>query len=266
MDRLNAPESATTTPSSSPPLDLAGTDYAATVTKTEEIIVHSGGGFDVAELHDSPDNDVLTATPTEVTLRGASFSSQALGFREVYAEAAAGGYDVASLYDSSGDDQFVGRAAVSGLRTAQSYNEVRAFDEVHAYAVNGGRDTADLYDSMGDDTFVAREDFARMSGDGYFTRAKLFEHVTGHASGGNDEAHLYDSAGDDTFFATPAAAWFSGEGWERRAENFGAGVRLRLQRQRHGNLRRFRRQRHVFRHAHGSHDGRPRLRQHGFAV
>ncbi len=165
-------------------------------------------------------NDVLTATPVGSDAPRASFSSQAVGFREVYAEAAAGGYDVASLYDSNGDDQFVGRADVSGLRTAQSYNEVRAFDEVHAYAVNGGADTADLYDSMGADTFVAREDFARMSGDGYFTRAKFFEHVTGHSTGGNDEAHLYDTAGDDTFFAAPAAASFSGDGWERRAENF----------------------------------------------
>ena len=65
-----------------------------------------------------------------------------------------------------------------------------------AYGTAGGNDTANLYDSPGDDRLSANSKSAFISGPGFYSQARHFESVIGHATaGGNDYASIYaDSA------------------------------------------------------------------------
>jgi hypothetical protein len=75
----------------------------------------------------------------------------------------------------------------------------------------GGEDTALLVDSAGDDQLLVRALDTLMYGEGYFNRAKLFEHVfASGAAGGADLATLDGSSGSDHLSAQAnAAEWLN---------------------------------------------------------
>jgi len=78
-----------------------------------------------------------------------------------------------------------------------------------------------FYDAPGDDFFVATPEYAKISGEDYFARAKGFRYTHAYStSGGIDEAKLKDSPGDDCFVATPEAARLRGSDYNNRAKFF----------------------------------------------
>jgi hypothetical protein len=92
---------------------------------------------------------------------------------------------------------------------------------VYGYATAGGIDTAYFHDSTGDDTFVGKGDEARLSGAGYYLRAKLFDNVFADASkGGDDVALLYGTLGNDLFESNGTMARLSNSDYALQATNF----------------------------------------------
>jgi len=180
------------------------------------------GGQDVAYLYDSPGDDTFVADPTLGTLTFEDGSLvRAKFFDYVHAYAKEGGQDVAFLYDSPGNDSFWA-TPIFGRLTFEDGSLVRAkfFDYVHGYSKNGGTDTAYMEDSDGDDTFTFTHasGIARLSGSGFYNRAKYFENGTAHAVDHDD----YDTATLDT-----GEEWVVTGDWESvNGKSAGAGAKV----------------------------------------
>jgi hypothetical protein len=140
------------------------------VINCEVIHGYSRGGNDTARLYDSPGDDTLV-TKSWAKLFGDGFFLRAKGFEKVEAFAS-DGMDIASLNDSAGNDVVDMQPGDVTLFGEGSKRAV-AFDYVHAYGRYGGNDVAYL---TGDRATV-RDTYARMFGDGFVNRAKLFEEV-----------------------------------------------------------------------------------------
>jgi len=141
-----------------------GHGYVLLATNVEHTTAHGGGGEDEAVLHDSPDADTFTAGPDSAEMSGPGFTLAVNGFPTVYGYASDDGHtDTAILEDS---------------------------------------DTAILEDLPGsEDRFRSWSTEAKMTGTGFFIRAKGFDHVVAGASDAVDVAELNDSTGVDLFEA-----------------------------------------------------------------
>ncbi|NLS94597.1 MAG: hypothetical protein GXX96_20775 [Planctomycetaceae bacterium] len=132
-----------------------------------------------------------------------------------------GGFDTAFLRGSDGDDVFVSSPSGATLSGAGFTVTTQDVEVNHGYGM-GGNDTATLNDSAGNDKFKSQleDDYAKMYGGGYYTRAKFFENVTAVFSDGNDYARVWDSKGDDEMTASPAGLQMAGGGFNVNVEGF----------------------------------------------
>jgi ELWxxDGT repeat protein len=177
---------------------LSGTTFTNSTTDVATVhAISTAGGNDTAELSDSAGNDAFRTYPSVASMEGTGFNRRVKGFDRVTASAGAGGTDTAYLYDSSGDDTFVANSAASVLSGTGFENRALLFDIVHAFA-SQGNDSASFEGSASKDTLRIDPGQVRLSGRGYFIRAKSFKsaEIEG-TSGGNDVAYLYASPGDD---------------------------------------------------------------------
>ncbi|MFH1921090.1 MAG: hypothetical protein ABIP48_14570, partial [Planctomycetota bacterium] len=97
------------------------------------------------------------------------------------------------------------------------------FRYVHGYASNDGQtDTAVLNGAVGSpDRFRGWANQARMTGGGFYNRAKGFDEVRANATDTTDVAQLYDSLGADTFEAyTDRGTMTYEDGTVVRVDNF----------------------------------------------
>jgi subtilisin-like proprotein convertase family protein len=187
---------------------LYGSNYYLRSQGFDEAIVTAGGGYDVAELYDSPGDDTFQAAANWwATVKTGNTFLRADGFDQVTAEAKFGGKDVAWLYDSQGNDTFDGAPTSSVLAGTGFRLEAKTFEEVHAIARAGGVDKAAITGSTGNERLVGWTGETRLYGSNYYLRSQGFDEAIVTAAGGYDVAELYDSPGDDTFQA--AANWWA---------------------------------------------------------
>ena len=182
---------------------FAGDGFDVAVSGVENIAVHSGGGNDLAILHDSAYDDRLTASPESARMSAVdnSYVNEVFGFNRTYSYATTG-YDLAILQDGATDDYFRGTTDFAVLRglNHEFLNFASGFDRTYAYA-SSGHDQAHLEDGATDDYFRATSEFAVLRGNAneFFNYAEGFDQTYGYSSYGNDTAFLEDSAGDDRF-------------------------------------------------------------------
>ena len=133
-----------------------------------------------------------------------------------------GGKDTGYLRGSDGDDVFASGpagATLSGVNFAVTTQNV---ETIHAYGM-AGNDVATLNDTSGNDNFKAdlELDYAKMSGGGYFTRAKFFETVNGvFSEGADDYARIWDSIGNDQMTASFTELTFTSDRFNVSVEAF----------------------------------------------
>ena len=113
-----------------------------------------GGGNDIANLHDSPGDDIYVGNETWGKLYGASYMVRAKFFDSVHAFADSGGNDAAQLAGSPGLDTFVSRESYSRLSGPGYEHRVEGFGAVLAKGSAG--DEALLFDSGAADLLEAR--------------------------------------------------------------------------------------------------------------
>lgn len=171
----------------------------------------SAGDRNYAFFYDSPQNDVLDASPDQVVLQRAvgtadETSTTAIGFKRAYVYATKGGSDSAALTGSStAANRFYGYAAYSIFTESAGsfYFYANGFDTLSAGSPSAAYTYAYLYDSPEDDTLDAWPGLVTMNrADGWSdTTAIGFRRAYSYAnSGGLDTANLHDSDGNDTFF------------------------------------------------------------------
>ena len=192
-----------------------------TVKNSESIRVRAGVGATVAQLSDSPGNDVFISRPGYAQLSGNGFLTEVENFRVIHGYSRRGGEDVAHLYDSVGQDTFIARAEQAVMTGEGYYNRAKGFRYVHGYSTAGGYDAAQLFGTTGNDTLVGCADWTSLRGATYFLRAKFFEMV--QATGGNggyDVATLTGSSGNDSLVAGPRWAEMSMPKTQIRIQKF----------------------------------------------
>ena len=206
-------------PQASYRVTVNGVQYHFEDTEVDLITFDGGGGNDTAELTGSAAAEIADLRPSSASLTGAGFQVNVTGTSEVTVHGG-GGADVASLYDSPGDDTFRG-APNRGEFSAGGYTSTAVgFPAIHAYANDDGHDVARLDDSDGDDELTAKPTFARLTGEGFFLRVKLFEEVYVTGSGGHDAAVMSSYSGINTFVGGPNHGTFSGAGFSNSVESF----------------------------------------------
>ncbi|NQT12422.1 MAG: hypothetical protein HQ582_06730 [Planctomycetes bacterium] len=197
-----------------------GANFFARANGFDKVTVNSGGGSDVAQLFDSPSDDVFIGTPTGARLSGPGYEHEVKLFDYVHTYASDDGQqDTAELNGSAtGQDWFIATpdyGQLSGQRAdgTNFFLRARSFDEVSADS-RGGSDVAQLYDSPGEDEFTADPEMATLFGPGYHLEVKHFQWVHTYASddGQDDTADLTGSAtGQDWLIGTPEYGQLSGQ-------------------------------------------------------
>ena len=189
-----------------------GTKFFLRAKSFDEVSADSRGGSDVAELHDSPGEDELTADPETATLFGPGYYLEARHFQWVHTYGSDDGEeDTAELSGSAtGQDWFVGTPEDSQLIGQRDdgtnfFLRARRFDKVSADS-RGGSDVAELHDSPGEDELTADPETATLSGLGYELTVNLFSYVHTYASDdGHDDTAIIDGSvnGQDWWVGTP---------------------------------------------------------------
>ena len=185
-----------------------------------QVIAHSSGGFDYADVYDSTGNDVASIWSDRVLMTGSGFVNDVRGFDLTATHAWSTGYDQLSFYDSTEDDLFTGWTNRSQMTGAGYANYADWFEKTTVAATAGGQDRAILNDSAGDDVFTAWSNRATFVGAGLNYEVLGFEEVTAQATTGNDQAYLYDSAGDDFLTAWSDRMSLTGVGFNNQARGF----------------------------------------------
>ena len=131
-------------------------DYAGTYTNqvfgfTKVTAIAGPASNDTAYLTDAGGpSSVLNASPGYASLQSNhGIITQALGYRQVYAIAAAGNCDIANLTGGPGTNNFNGSSAQSIFSGTGIYCVVNSFAQVHVYAAAGSTDIAYLTDTNG---------------------------------------------------------------------------------------------------------------------
>ena len=195
-----------------------GVGYTVEATSVEIVTVDGKGGYDkVVEMNGSAGNDSFVIRVGQATATGTGYSQTAIGFEEVYAYAR-GGTDEVLMYDTAGKDIFKadGSGGWASMQGDGYFHRAKGFHYAHGYSTSS-TDEAYLYDSAGDDDFKAYFDdtkdvrFSKMSGSGYYHRAKNFPTVYAVANrGGEDRARLLASQNHvEEFVGTPSESKLS---------------------------------------------------------
>jgi parallel beta-helix repeat protein len=182
----------------------------------ETLIVDApGSGRDYAYLYDSPDNDVLSATPDQLVFtRGDGTPEKTVttvnGFQRAYVYATQGGTDTASLTGAvDAANRFYGYADYAILTDSRRefYFYARGFDEVTGESLGSASSYAYLYDSPGTDSLSASPLSATMNRAAPWssTTATGFARIYAYSTlGGNDTATLNgSSAGGNQYRGYP---------------------------------------------------------------
>ena len=133
-----------------------------------------------------------------------------------------GGDDTAFLRGSDGADVFASSPAGATLSGSGFAVTTQNVETTHAYGM-GGNDTATLNDTSGSDKFKANlaKDYAKMWGNGHYTRAKFFETVSGVFSEGDDDyVRVWDTTDNDQLTAYPDSLTQTGGGFTVNVEAF----------------------------------------------
>jgi hypothetical protein len=188
-----------------------GEDYAMPLLGNFDPPVTSSSGEEstVFQVAGTDGDDVFTfiAGSDTITLNGVEQTIPAGTESVVFI--GGDGQDTAFLRGSDGDDVFTAGPEGATLE-GPGYSVTTQDVEVnHGYGYDGD-DVATLNGSGGDDNFKAdlmhEDQYAKMSGGGFYTRAKFFENVTGAMGIGDDDyARVWDSNGSDQMTASPAA-------------------------------------------------------------
>ncbi|MGQ9760484.1 MAG: C25 family cysteine peptidase [Thermogutta sp.] len=191
------------------------------ISNSETIRVRAGSGTAVAQMNDSPEDDLFVCRPGFAQLSGDGFVSEVENFSVIHGYSRRGGQDVAHLYDSAGNDRFIARSEQAVMSGDGYYNRAKSFRYVHSYSIAGGNDTAQLFGTAGNDILVARADWTSLRGETYFLRAKFFERVQASGgSGGYDVAALIGSPASDTLVAGPRWAEITMPNTEVKIQRF----------------------------------------------
>jgi len=106
----------------------------------ESVYAYStAGGYDVAELQDSANDDVLTVSPTRALISSSGYQVSARGFEDVSARAIAGGDDLVRFYSDETDSQWHRTEDLAqwtsengATRKAHGFERVNAFENYAA--------------------------------------------------------------------------------------------------------------------------------------
>ena len=186
---------------------FTGTNFSFSAANIEQSVLQGGGGNDFLQVVDSPGDDAVTGSPTQVSLVGAGFSHQANGFFESQLYARNGGYDTLSLTDSAGKDKAkVEEGDIVKLYSPTYYTRGKFFEET-LITSTGGKDTLVAWDTHADDTVTASyneiviQTGTNLSNPGTLRQKATirgFEYSTLYArAGGHDTLNLLDSPADD---------------------------------------------------------------------
>ncbi len=172
--------------------DGAGDGVSNLVRYFEEVHAFApAGGYDIAMLFDSENDDTFYASPVEGGMQGDGYVNRVRQFEEIRGDASLGGHDVAELFDSEEDDVFRGSLGEAVLSGATYCNQAKFFDSVEADASGGGEDRAWLFDSLGDDHLTASDDWALLSFGLSDISIGGFDWVEASSTkGGNDTKHV----------------------------------------------------------------------------
>lgn len=191
--------------------------------QSEEIRVESGGGYDLAFLHDTSQDDRLKMTQDYARMWNSDFFVETRGFHRTYAYAENGGEDRVYHYDSKYDDTIKMTSANSRMIGRKFYNFAGQFERNYAFSVNGGEDRAQFWDSMEDhDVFEGKSEYGRLYNDHFYNYAEGFSQldVFGIDGGGNDRAFLHGTDGEDVLMSSPARSGLSGHGYKYDVHRF----------------------------------------------
>jgi hypothetical protein len=194
----------------------------------------TAGDQDAARLWDSAGDDVLEASPEEVTLKydgdeqtfvKVSHFHQVQGY-------ASDGLDAAHLTDSAPTKEiFRADPGVSRLYNDDFCHRLVGFEQVSATATAGGFDDATLTGSAGDDVFIFDGDLQEATlkfhgNEQTFVQASGFFVMRASGSSGTDQALLGDSPGGDIFTAEDTDAVLRSGTFYLKASSFEAEVPL----------------------------------------
>ena len=132
------------------------------------------------------------------------------------------GRDTGFLRGSDKTDVFVSNPAGATLSGTGFAVTTQSVEITHGYGMKGN-DIATLNDSSGSDKFKAKlmDDYAKMMGGEYYTRAKFFENVTGVFSKGDDDyARVWDSNDSDHMTASPEGLTLTTDQFTVNVENY----------------------------------------------
>ena len=189
----------------------------------DEVRVESGGGYDLAFLDDTEQDDRLKMTQDYARMWNDSFYVETRGFHRTYAYAKNGGEDRVYHYDSKYDDTIKMTSHNSRMIGRKFYNFAGQFERNYAYSLNGGQDRAQLWDSYEDhDVFEGRPDYGRLYNDHFYNFADGFAQldVFGVHEGGSDRAFLRGSEGEDVLLSSPARSGLAGQSYRYDVHRF----------------------------------------------
>jgi hypothetical protein len=150
----------------------------------------NNGGVDIAELYDSPDDDLFVSYSDYSALRSRVSFNLVRNFDYVFAYSTLGGTDTAHMFDSAGNDLFVGRQDQCIYRGMNFQNTAKNFAKVKAYSCFGGADTAMMYGSAGDDGFTVSPSECWRTGGSKSVSAHSFASTKIYGMGGSDLVQL----------------------------------------------------------------------------
>lgn len=129
---------------------LAGTGFMLGANRFRNVLTY-GSRNDIAELYDSPGNDLFEVNTLSAKLTTSTSTIDVRGYQSVNAIAGRG-LDEALFIGSNKSETFVGRPTRSYLRRGSIQLQATGFEKVSFFG-NGGSDSAILYDARTSDLF-----------------------------------------------------------------------------------------------------------------
>lgn len=182
-------------------VSINGFSYALAAAEVELIAFQGGLGDDTAKLTGSSGDENAVLWPDHGELAGVGWTATVADVVSIEV-VGGGGTDIAQLYDSEGDDLFESGPGLSTLTGPGYQLTATDYAACHAYGKAGGHDTAVI---EGPETHRAKfksdavNEWGKLYGGGFFSRAKFFEEVEAYARAEINLARMFDSKGDDIF-------------------------------------------------------------------
>lgn len=202
--------------------DVIGAGFQLSTRNAETVTFIGGAGQDVAEIADTPANDLFRANPGQAVMLGSGLRFAALEAEIVHGYSRRGGNDRAEIQGTADKDFAVATSEWTRLADAGGSYFVRAkgFKEVNVTG-GGGDDSIEFRDSPGKDILAVSPSRSRMDMPGRTVAAGGFRQVLGTFNpAGEDEVFLFGSSGNDALVAGPRQAYL--EAGDFRARISGA--------------------------------------------